>query len=117
MKFLVDAQLPHRLKEFLQIRGHDVIHVNDMPNRESTTDNEIRVLANLQERIVITKDTDFFDSYILHYSPKKLLWVTTGNIKNVELLSLFEKNFDQIIELFDTFSLVELNNDDLIGHE
>ena len=41
MKFLVDAQLPASLGAILKGNGHDVIHTNDLPNKESTTDLEI----------------------------------------------------------------------------
>jgi predicted nuclease of predicted toxin-antitoxin system len=33
MKFIVDAQLPERLKIWLIEQGHDVIHTNDLPNK------------------------------------------------------------------------------------
>jgi len=47
----------------------------------------------------------------------KLLLVTTGNITNKELLDLFDKYFDTSIKLFDGYDLIELNNEQIIGHE
>jgi predicted nuclease of predicted toxin-antitoxin system len=38
-----------------------------------------------EERIVVTKDTDFFDSFLIRQQPYKLLLVSTGNITNAEL--------------------------------
>jgi predicted nuclease of predicted toxin-antitoxin system len=46
-----------------------------------------------------------------------MIVITTGNIKNKELLSLFSKNIDQIIEFLDICNLIEMDNTDLIGHE
>ena len=88
-----------------------------MPNRERTKDSEISILADKEARIVVTKDLDFFDSYVLKSSPTKLLWISTGNIKNKELVKLFEKNFKEIIRLFKTYNLVELSNENIVGYE
>lgn len=49
--------------------------------------------------------------------PQKLLWVTTGNIKNESPVKLFENNFDDIIKLFETNRLIELDNIKIIAHE
>jgi len=117
MKFLVDAQLPASLTSFLKYRGHDTIHTDDMPNKEFTTDLEIRTFADSEERIVITKDYDFLDSYYFHNSPKHLLLITTGNIKNQKLLELLDLNLDHIAQLFKEYTFVELSNDEIIGHE
>lgn len=40
-----------------------------------------------------------------------------GNIINKELIDLFDKNFETVIRLFDTYDLIELDNDQIIGHE
>ena len=117
MKFLVDAQLPYKLANYIKEHDFDTIHTDDMLNHERTTDSEIGKLSDKEERIVVTKDLDFFDSYILKSSPKKLLWISTGNIKNKVLIKLFEKNFKEIIKLFRSYNLVELNNEEIIGYE
>ncbi len=82
MKFLVDANLPFRLAQGLRKKGFDTLHTDDLPNKERTTDKEIRSVPMKQDRIVITKDTDFLDSHIIQGIPNKLLLVTTGNIVN-----------------------------------
>lgn len=65
MKFLVDAQLPVRLVRLLQASGYDAIHTKDLPQQNATTDVEINAISRQQSRIVITKDTDFFNSFII----------------------------------------------------
>jgi len=45
MKFIVDAQLPELLKNWLNEQGHDVLHTNDLPERERTPDMETIELA------------------------------------------------------------------------
>lgn len=117
MKFIVDAQLPYGLKTFLVSLEHDAIHTDDMPLKAETPDSAINEISKSQERIVITKDTDFLDSYYINNIPPKLLLITTGNIVNKELNSLFTKNIRSIIDAFQEHRLVELDNSDLIIHE
>jgi predicted nuclease of predicted toxin-antitoxin system len=117
MKFLVDAQLPVSLMSLLIKHGYNVVHTNDLPNKVSSSDLEIRTYADSDERIVMTKDYDFVDSYYFQNSPKRLLLITTGNIKNQKLLDLLELNIDHIVHLFDKYSFVELSNYEIIGHE
>jgi predicted nuclease of predicted toxin-antitoxin system len=117
MKFLIDAQLPYLLKSWLVQRGYDVAHTDDLPNRERTSDSELRALSRAENRIVITKDYDFVDSHLLHRNPERLLHISTGNLKNRTLLDLFRANWDQIEQLLLTYARVELTNHELIGHE
>ena len=117
MKFLIDANLPHRLAKSLKYRGFDILHTDDLPDKERTTDKEIRRISIEQDRIVITKDSDFLDSHVIQGVPSKLLLVTTGNINNKELIDMFDKYFEPTILLFETYDLIELNNEQIIGHE
>ncbi|MFN5416066.1 MAG: DUF5615 family PIN-like protein [Flavobacteriia bacterium] len=117
MKYIVDAQLSFRVSKFLSLKGFDVIHTLDLKDKDLTSDDEIRRIARIENRIIISKDSDFLDSYFIKKNPKKLLLITTGNINNRDLLTIFENNFDLINELFVEHSLIELGNDDLIIHE
>ena len=117
MRFIIDAQLPFALSKYLEQKGFDVIHTDDLPLKEYTTDNEIREISVKEERIVITKDSDFLDSFYVNAIPPKLLLISTGNIKNKALIKLFDSNIDRIIELFATNSFVELDNFEILGHE
>lgn len=117
MKFIIDAQLPFALTRYLEQKGFDVIHTDDLPNKEYTTDNEIREISVKENRIVITKDSDFLDSFYVNSIPPKLLLVSTGNIKNKALVRLFDSNIEKIVELFDTYSFLELDNIEILGHE
>ena len=117
IKFIVDAQLPYRLALLLREKGFDAIHTDDLPNKERTKDAEIRSVANEEKRIVITKDNDFFYSYIISNAPPRLLLISTGNIINKELLSLVTKYLELIIKHFETYNFLELTNDELFAHE
>lgn len=117
MKFLVDAQLPVRLARLLQAAGYDAIHTKDLPQQNATTDAEINPISLQQSRIVITKDTDFFNSFLIRQQPYKLLQFTTGNITNAELETLFLKNVTQLVQLFQQHSLREMSRDAIVIHQ
>ncbi len=72
MKFLIDAQLPYGLKMLISSSGFDVIHTDDLPDKERTTDNQIRKISLNENRIVVSKDADFIDSFYLQGIPKQL---------------------------------------------
>jgi len=52
MKFLIDANLSFKLAKFLIHKGYDVIHTDDLPNKEKTTDHEIRRFANVHNWVI-----------------------------------------------------------------
>ena len=115
MKFLVDAQLPYGIALFLRDKGFDMLHTNDLPDKERTKDSQIRRIATAENRIVISKDYDFVDSHVLRKIPKKLLIITTGNIKNKQLFDIWRRNWELIIHLLETCNLVELSNEGIIA--
>ena len=117
MKFIVDAQLPREIAWILRNKGFDAIHTDDLPDKEKTTDNQIREISVNENRIVISKDSNFIDSYFVKRIPPRLVIITTGNIRNNELFSLFSNNIEQIIELLKSCNLVEMDNFSLIGHD
>ena len=116
MKFIIDAQLPFQLSVILKEKGFDVIHTDDLPDKERTTDTQIRLISKKQNRIVITKDTDFEVTYYLNGVPAKLLLVTTGNIKNRELIMLFQRHIKEIVKLFKKNNFIEIDNFRIILH-
>lgn len=116
MKFLVDAQLPRRLVSRLREAGHEAVHTLDLPLGNRTPDSAINELSISEGYVVITKDADFVNSFLLHQRPHKLLLVSTGNIRNSELESLFMSNLGRIAEQFDTFYFIEINQKTVIFH-
>ncbi len=116
MKFLIDAHLPRRLAQFLTAAGHDAVHTLTLPNGNRTTDTEINAVAAAEQRIVVTKDQDFVDSLLLAGEPERLLWVTTGNIRNDDLLALFTANLGAIEAAFVEGRYVELSTTQVIVH-
>ncbi|MGH3615378.1 MAG: DUF5615 family PIN-like protein [Pseudonocardia sp.] len=116
MRFLVDAQLPARLAQFLNDAGHDALHTSAMPDGNRTPDRRIAEVADAQGRIVVTKDRDFRDGHLLSGSPSRLLVVATGNVTNVALLALFRANIDAVVGAFDESDFIELGPETMVAH-
>jgi predicted nuclease of predicted toxin-antitoxin system len=114
MKFLVDAHLPKKLSYFLIDKGYDCLHTLDLPNKNATTDNEITELSMNEERIVISKDSDFYNRYLTKIEPFKLLLISTGNITTTDLIKIFDKNLDKILLEISQNFVVEITQNSLI---
>lgn len=116
MKFIVDAQLPPRLATFLTTKGHDAVHVETHPHDVRTSDAEISAFADAESRVVVTKDSDFRHSHTVSGSPARLLLVATGNIRNDDLIALFDSRIEAIATAFGEASFIELHRQVLIIH-
>jgi predicted nuclease of predicted toxin-antitoxin system len=117
MKFLVDAQLPRRLARLLKNVGHDTLHTRDLPDGNATPDIAINALSIAEQRVVITKDADFVQPFLLQGQPYKLLLIATGNIKNADLEALFQQHLSQLVDMLETYSYIELGRDVIIIHQ
>lgn len=116
MKFLVDAQLPRRLARWLQASGHDTVHTRDLPDGNRTVDEIINQISLHDQRVVVTKDGDFVDTFLLRHMPYKLLLVATGNLSNKELERLFRDNLESIVNAFEVYDFVEIDGTSIICH-
>ncbi|WP_410522742.1 DUF5615 family PIN-like protein [Pedobacter sp. BS3] len=74
----------------------------------TTTDSNTNMLSILEEYILITKDSDFYYSYISSRKPHKLVFVKLGNMRLKELKSYFERNASAIIKLLEEYSFLIL---------
>lgn len=113
MKFVIDAQLPKALSDFLNQKGYDSIHTLELPEKNRTKDSQIIQKAIEENRIVISKDSDFLDSFLLKALPPKLIMVKTGNVPNKRLIQIFGDNLERIIEMISRSNLVEINKSDI----
>jgi predicted nuclease of predicted toxin-antitoxin system len=93
--FLVDNQLPAALAQYLRKRGFDCQHVQEV-GLGNALDNEICRYAELQERIIITKDEDFFYFAKQRDAKIKVIWVRLGNCRTPALLAAFERSWTNI---------------------
>ncbi len=107
---------PRRLAQRLREAGHEALHTLDLPLGNRTTDVFINELSIREQYIVVTKDSDFVNSFLLSHEPYKLLLVSTGNIRNSELETLFLLNLEKIGEGFDSVDYIELDRKTVFFH-
>lgn len=108
MKFLIDAQLPPSLKSLFISKGFDCLHTLDLDLKNETSDSVINFISVNEKRIVITKDTDFLESFLLKKQPYKLILVKLGNTSKSEVINFFQNKFNEIIKRIESESLVFL---------
>jgi predicted nuclease of predicted toxin-antitoxin system len=109
MRFVVDAHLPPGLCALFREAGHEAIHTTCLVEKYRTPDRFLNKLSLSEERVVVTKDTDFFYSHVLHGTPWKLLLVRTGNARVRDLKALFGLHMPEIIAALEEHTLVELD--------
>lgn len=94
MRFLVDAQLPPKLAEWLRQRGHDASHVRDL-SLAAEQDSVIVASAAKTGSVIVTKDADF--SHLATTVPGcKVVWIRFGNTTSRDLLRQLEPVFDEV---------------------
>ena len=116
MKFLVDAQLPRRFANWLNEAGHDALHTLDLPRRNLTPDHEVIACAKQDGRVVVSKDADFVQTFLITGEPPLLL-ISTGNINNADLEKLLRANLSGIEAAFASSRFVEITGDALVVHD
>ena len=109
MKFLIDAHLPPSLRAVFQAAGHDAIHTLDMPDQNASRDGLLNEVSMAEMRVVVTKDTDFYYSHLLHGRPWKLVLVRTGNLGLRATKLMFEIHLPEIELALQRCTLVELD--------
>ncbi|MEX2235342.1 MAG: DUF5615 family PIN-like protein [Cyclobacteriaceae bacterium] len=108
MKFLIDAQLPASLATLLRDKGHDAIHTLSLPEKNFSTDDAINKISIKDRRILISKDSDFYHSFILKREPYKFLLVRVGNLKKDKVNNLILDNLETIVKYFEAGYMVEI---------
>ena len=92
MNFLVDAQLPPALCQWLKARGHEAEHVFEL-GMAGATDVEVAMRAESSGTILASKDEDFL---ILRLPDRfALLWLRCGNATNRALAEWLEVRWEQ----------------------
>lgn len=115
IRFLVDAHLPFRLVRRLREQGYDALHTSELPRGNATPDHEINALSLQEERVVVTKDSDFTQSLVLQGAPYKLLLISTGNISNQALEELFMVHLETLCQLLENHRFVVLGKQEVVA--
>lgn len=102
MDFLVDAQLPPLLCEWIKNKtDHSARHVSSLKKGLTSTDSEIWKVALQTRETIITKDVDFFDRALVSNISPIILHINLGNCSNNQLLNYLNTNWENIINLFE----------------
>ena len=104
-------------RNWLREAGHDALHTLDLALGNRTADGDLATLAVREQRIVITNDADFVQSFLVSREPDRLLLVTTGNIANAGLERLMRVNLQAIVAAFESHHFVEIGRSSLVIHE
>ena len=96
MKFLCDVHISYKIVNHLAVLGFEAVHVNNILDKWNTSDEDICKYADSKDYIVLTKDSDFRDSFFLNKTPKKLIKINLGNILNHELIDILTENIVSI---------------------
>jgi predicted nuclease of predicted toxin-antitoxin system len=107
VKFLVDAQLPPSLAEWLRATGAEATHVEEASLRNAV-DSAIREYAISQGYVLITKDKDFAPAESSR-PQLQVVWVRTGNVPNRVLIERLAAGWLRVLaHLEDGAPIVEL---------
>ena len=97
MNFLVDAQLPPALARWIEHQGHTAAHVAEIGLREAD-DATLWEHARTHGGILISKDEDFVDRWLLSNKPVPLLWIRKGNCSNRALVTWLEPFWPDVVK-------------------
>jgi predicted nuclease of predicted toxin-antitoxin system len=108
VKFLIDAQLPPALAQWLREAGHDAQAVREVGLREAE-DGAIWRHAQAQNRVIITKDEDFAQRAQAGATGPLIVWLRIGNTSNTALRAWLLPQMPRLIELIGQgYRLVEV---------
>ena len=96
MKFLVDAQLPPALVQWLSGEGHEATHVEDEGLLDAG-DGPVWFHALQSGAAILTKDEDFAERAGRDPHGPVIVWLRIGNATNDALLAWLRPRWPEII--------------------
>ncbi|WP_310557996.1 DUF5615 family PIN-like protein [Flavobacterium sp.] len=90
--FLVDVNLP---KYFSFFNDNHFIFVSDIDLQMSDTD--IWNYALYNKLVILTKDTDFYNRFLVSSTAPKIIYFQLGNCSLKQLHQYFNDNWDKIL--------------------
>jgi predicted nuclease of predicted toxin-antitoxin system len=109
MRFIVDEQLPPRVADWLQGKGHEANHIKSIEPGPAS-DRKIVELAIQTRAIIVSKDSDFPSLLERLPSAPQLVWLRVGNTLNRALIQRLEAEWPRMErDLLIGMKIVELH--------
>lgn len=105
--------MPPQLSKFLVQLGQDTVHTSSYEKGIFNSDSEIRKITISENRIIITKDSDFYNGHFMNTIMPPVLYLRLGIISDKELINIIINNFEKITEAIDQRSkliIIEKSN-------
>lgn len=103
-KWLIDTQLPPKLVNIFIDFGYNAVHTKSFPDGIFFTDTQIRNIALNENRIIVTKDSDFCNDHFKKAKMPPVLYLKIGNISNRDLINLLKLNLPVVISAIESGS-------------
>jgi predicted nuclease of predicted toxin-antitoxin system len=108
VNFLIDAQLPPALAQYLVNAGHTAQHVSGIGLLEAS-DDTVWMYARRSGAVIITKDEDFAARWARGDRVVPVVWLRIGNCSRRALIGWLLPQLSRITELLDAGeTLIEL---------
>lgn len=102
-KYLIDANLPSKIKIWQSEEFEFVININD-----EWSDSEIWKYAEANNLTIVTKDADFSHRIMVGNSPPKVIHIKIGNMKLREFESVINKIWKKAEQMSESHKLVNV---------
>lgn len=105
MRFIVDAQLPIALANWIAGQGHQALHLADL-GLLSAPDQVIWDTAISMGAVILTKDHDFVEWAMTRRPAPAIVWVRIGNAANTALVRRLEAVWEKVLQNLEAGALV-----------
>lgn len=96
MKFLCDVHISIQFVKHLNNMGFECVHDDTILDKWFTTDGAIATCSDSKNFVLIAKDLDFKNSFLINKTPRRLIKINLGNISNTLLFELFDRFVSEI---------------------
>ncbi|MCE7058666.1 DUF5615 family PIN-like protein [Dyadobacter sp. CY343] len=109
-KYLIDVNLPYHCSLW---NSDEFIHQRDL--NDEWLDSEIWNFATERSLTIVTRDSDFSIRISTSTPPPRVIYFQLGNIKAGNLFKLLHKNWQVIADLSNTYKLITVLPEEILG--